>query len=173
MRDDGYVQPTRPQRIERREEELIMDAQAREVGLVLEAKTLLFAAEGGLPIDKANSPSDSGTRCKPECRTVSCGYSNFAIRDVQAVELDADEFRLAGQVLGDQAEEVARPHRGFERQTALEAKAVRDLPHRIDDGLRGVVGVERRAPRGASFVSAFSRRLPRSFHSGLNSPVSG
>ena len=109
MRDDGYVQPTRPQRIERREEELIMDAQAREVGLVLEAKTLLFAAEGGLPIDKANSPSDSGTRCKPECRTVSCGYSNFAIRDVRLSNSTPTNFVLPVRCSGIKPRKLPDP----------------------------------------------------------------
>jgi hypothetical protein len=65
------------------------------------------------------------------------------------VELEAVVVGARGDVRRHQAGEVAHTHAGLEHLAALEAQALRSVPHGAHDVLGGVVGVlQRSAGRG-------------------------
>lgn len=66
----------------------------------------------------------------------------------RGVELDARDPSAFRSL----ADEVARPAPGLEDFTSVEPEPGDRVPHRGNDGVRGVVGVERRSPRSRPLV---------------------
>jgi hypothetical protein len=158
------------ERVQAGQEELVVDAQAVQLGLELEPQAL--RAEGRVADVQQRLAVRQRHLLQPGVQDGLLRIERPGDPRGKAVELDPDKARAAGDIPWHQPDEVAGASRQLQAQAAAEPEALHAGPDRVDHRAGGVVGVAGGRSRRPHLLRGeqAGQLVPRSFHASLKLP---